>query len=298
MDDDLIVVDDPETMETQAGPSTLTDFGSNLVYNSTDEPSRPKSVAEHSIHSGRSTRSASNPPMQRPMESSDRTTRSASAKFKPHPKLKLKLSEKTAAQAPGMSFLGPYDRELDSDDEDLAFEEQFILRMPPGEDLEKLRKMVAAREVTSDVWFKFKGRLDFVIWEAPLNIWTDSRRAAFHIGNSTYSAKLVDLPCIVESQKTLDNKQMFKVADICQVEHSQTICFCLLTLPRLIDPQMLVVGSRVGNDEPVSSNRTFNIEEFIWPHGTTPPLHHVRKRRFRKRVNRRVCPRNRMDFFS
>ena len=45
----------------------------------------------------------------------------------------------------------------------------------------------------------------------------DSRRAVFHIGNNTYSSKLVDLPCIIESQKTLDNKQMFKVADICQV---------------------------------------------------------------------------------
>ena len=37
------------------------------------------------------------------------------------------------------------------------------------------------------------------------------------MGDSLYSAKLVDLPCVVESQKTLDNKQMFKVADICQV---------------------------------------------------------------------------------
>jgi TATA-binding protein-associated factor Taf7 len=50
-----------------------------------------------------------------------------------------------------------------------------------------------------------------------LTIDLDSRRAVFHIGNSTYSAKLVDLPSIIESQKTLDNKQMFKVADICQV---------------------------------------------------------------------------------
>lgn len=33
---------------------------------------------------------------------------------------------------------------------------------------------------------------------------------------------------------------------------------------------------------------TFNIDEFIWPHGITPPLKHARKRRFRKRVNRRV----------
>lgn len=45
----------------------------------------------------------------------------------------------------------------------------------------------------------------------------DSRRAVFHVGNSSYASKLVDLPCIIESHKTLDNKQMFKVADICQV---------------------------------------------------------------------------------
>ncbi|EPQ58340.1 hypothetical protein GLOTRDRAFT_110145 [Gloeophyllum trabeum ATCC 11539] len=181
----------------------------------------------------------------------ERTTRSAAARMKPQPKLKLKLSEKAAQQAPGMSFLGSYDRELDSDDEDLAFEEQFVLRMPPGDDCERLRKMVSTREVENDVWFKFK----------------DARRAVFHIGNNLYSAKLVDLPCIIESQKTLDNKQMFKVADICQ---------------------MLVVEGKVDNEEAVSSQKNFNIDEFIWPHGITPPLHWVRKRRFRKRVNRRT----------
>ncbi|KAK2466795.1 hypothetical protein APHAL10511_001053 [Amanita phalloides] len=180
----------------------------------------------------------------------DRATRSTNAKTKIPPKLKLKLGEKAAAQAPGMSFLGQYDRELDSSDDDLAFEEQFILRMPPGDDLDKLRKMAASREVANDVWFKFK----------------DSRRAVFHISNNLYSAKLVDLPCIVESQKTLDNKQMFKVADICQ---------------------MLVVEDKVEREEP-TANRNFNFEDFIWPHGVTPPLHHVRKRRFRKRVNRRT----------
>ena len=42
----------------------------------------------------------------------------------------------------------------------------------------------------------------------------DSRRAVFHVGNGLYFARLVDLPCIIESQKTLDN---LKVADICQV---------------------------------------------------------------------------------
>ncbi|KAI6045714.1 TAFII55 protein conserved region-domain-containing protein [Pisolithus marmoratus] len=241
MDDYLIVVDDVE--EPQAGPST--------AANGERPPSRPpqrsrplRAAAEQAMATTLRLRDSAEP--------SERTTRSSNTKFKaPHPKLKLKLSDRTAAQAPGMSFLGPYDRELDSDDEDLAFEEQFILRMPPGEDCEKLRKMIQAREISNDVWFKFK----------------DSRRGVFHIGSNLYSFKLVDLPCIIESQKTLDNKQMFKVADICQ---------------------MLVIEKRIQEEEVVIANRNVNVDEFIWPHGITPPLHHVRKRRFRKRVNRRT----------
>jgi transcription initiation factor TFIID subunit 7 len=41
-----------------------------------------------------------------------------------------------------------------------------------------------------------------------------------------YSAKLVDLPCVIEAQKTLDNKRMFKVADICQV--GPTVLFVII----------------------------------------------------------------------
>ncbi|KDR73499.1 hypothetical protein GALMADRAFT_251208 [Galerina marginata CBS 339.88] len=240
MDDDVIVVDD---FENEAGPSTA---ARNASVESQSFYARPKTVAEHNIGSSR-LRSGSNVSV----EGTERTTRSSSFKSKPQPKLKLKLSDKAASQAPGMSFLGAYDRELDSDDDDLAFEEQFILRMPPGEDCDKLRKAISSREVGNDIWFKFK----------------DSRRAIFHIGNNTYSAKLVDLPCVVESQKTLDGKQMFKVADICQ---------------------MLVVDKKIPSEDQLMKDKSFNIDEFIWPHGLTPPLHHVRKRRFRKRVNRRT----------
>lgn len=93
---------------------------------------------------------------------SERTTRSKTAKPKLTAKVKLKLGDK-ATQGIGNSFLGPYDRELDTedeDDQDLVFEEQFVLKMPEGEDCEKLRTMVQTRAVTSDVWFKFKGELD------------------------------------------------------------------------------------------------------------------------------------------
>jgi transcription initiation factor TFIID subunit 7 len=140
MEDDLIIVDDETTTEPLIVP--LNGASSSRI---------PKQAGGSSTGAGNAT--------ARQSSESERATRSVTIKGKPQPKLKLKLSEKAAAQAPGMSFLGSYDRELDSDDEDLAFEEQFILRMPPGEDCEKLRKMVAAREVSNDVWFKFKGEL-------------------------------------------------------------------------------------------------------------------------------------------
>ena len=50
---------------------------------------------------------------------------------------------------------------------------------------------------------------------------------------------------------------------------------------------MLVVEDRIA-DEHHQPERKFEIDEFLWPHGITPPLHWVRKRRFRKRINKRV----------
>ena len=212
MQEDLIVVDDNEPSGSGLDSATNPDY----FYGNPPTPATPMSTVSTS---GRPRRAASMAQTPNISDSSERLRGPQKAKVQP--KLKLKLSEKAAAQAPGMSFLGPYDRELDSDDEeDLVFEEQFILRLPPGEDCEKLRKIVSSREVSDDVWFKFKGApAAFTIYRTTSNscMVPDSRRGIFHIGNSTYSTRLVDLPCITESQKTLDNKQMFKVADICQV---------------------------------------------------------------------------------
>ena len=156
MDDDLIVVDDvednsPLNGSSQAGPSHT--------------PRTPATRAMGLRHSTRPRNTPDYAAMQGDGFDDDgsanvretRSSRSLGLRPRFQPKLKLKLSEKAAAQAPGMSFLGPYDRELDSDDEELAFEEQFILRMPQGEDCDKLRQMVTSRDVTPDVWFKFKG---------------------------------------------------------------------------------------------------------------------------------------------
>ena len=226
MQEDLIVVDDSEP--SGSGLDTITNPDS--FYGNPPTPATPMSTA-----SSRPRRAASM--AQTPIISDPLDRLRGPQKAKLQPKLKLKLSEKAAAQAPGMSFLGPYDRELDSDDdEDLVFEEQFILRLPPGEDCEKLRKVVSSREISDDIWFKFKGapaafRVDRTAVNSHMVL--DSRRGIFHIGNSTYSSRLVDLPCVIESQKTLDNKQMFKVADICQV-----LWGCLGLTRGVIDPEI------------------------------------------------------------
>ena len=149
MEDDVIVVDDLDpNVQDSAGPSKVARVQTTQA--TTGRPQRAATLRARRQSTPSYSDSGDVTPA-RPMRSS------AKGKAAPAPKLKLKLSEKAAALAPGMSFLGPYDRELDSDDEELSFEEQFILRMPPGEDCGKLREMVAAREISPDVWFKFKG---------------------------------------------------------------------------------------------------------------------------------------------
>ncbi|GAA94143.1 uncharacterized protein L969DRAFT_369792 [Mixia osmundae IAM 14324] len=167
-------------------------------------------------------------------------------------KLKLKLGAGNSGGTSNLNRSAGYDGSLDSDpDEPIAYEDQFILRMPANSDAEKLRELVNRREVDPSVYFKFK----------------DSRRATMGIGKHLYRAKLVDLPCIIEANKTLDNKHLFKSADICQ---------------------MLLVEDRISDESAATDGQPFNIEDFVYPHGLTPPLYHVRKRRFRHRVNKRT----------
>lgn len=124
--------------------------------------------------------------------------------------------------------------------------------MPPGDDCDYLREVIEKKELnpTSDVWFKFK----------------DSRRAVVCVRGHLYSALLVDLPSIIESNKTLDKKAIFKTADICQ---------------------MLLVSERIKHED-----ECFNLltrpQDITYPHGLTPPMHFVRKRRFRKRISNRT----------
>lgn len=154
-----------------------------------------------------------------------------------------------------------YDSEDSDAEDDPAIQQAFVLRMEPGEDCDYVREAIKngkiglpSNEGGADVSLKF--------------IEKDFRRAVLSVRNKKYAAVLVDLPCIVESMKSWDKKGWWKVADI---------------------SQMLLVLGRCSTDEEAKNYalpaRVVDKETLQYAHGLTPPMHWVRKRRFRKRLS-------------
>ncbi|KAG2232499.1 hypothetical protein INT48_007412 [Thamnidium elegans] len=140
----------------------------------------------------------------------------------------------------------------EEDDPEAAMEEQMIFRVPEGELCERLHEMVKKREIPEDVKLTFK----------------DNRKGQFNFEGRKYDVQLVDLPTIIESQKTLDKKQFYKVADI---------------------SQMLLVDPTSGSEPFIpQTNGRLETDPYNFPHGLTPPLKHVRQRRFRKKLSKRA----------
>ncbi|CAO1632697.1 unnamed protein product [Parajaminaea phylloscopi] len=221
---------------------------------------------------------------RRPREAA-KAAAAASSGRAPRLKLSLKASLPGRSSRAGQPKTHAYmqgfeDREMDSSDDEtgegMAFEEQLILRLPEGEVASRLKERVKRREIGAEggeeVVMKFK----------------DSRRAMFKVGKDMFSARLVDLPTLIESHKTLDNRRLFKVADISQ----------MLLATHLIRDESEVTRQQQSHSEAptpsVSSSldehavgADFNIDDFIYPHGITPPMKWARKRRFRKRRKKR-----------
>lgn len=153
-----------------------------------------------------------------------------------------------------------YDSEDSDVEKDPAIQQAFVLRMEDGEDARYLREAIAAGKIgphpsqgDAEVSLKF--------------IEKNYRRAVVKVRGRMYAAVLVDLPCIVESMKSFDKKLWLKVSDI---------------------SQMLLVLGRCQSEEEARTfplPREVNKDTFQYAHGLTPPMHWVRKRRFRKRVN-------------
>ncbi|KAF7156719.1 hypothetical protein CNMCM5623_000392 [Aspergillus felis] len=210
------------------------------------------------------------PSKKRPAEGlTGRSAPEASAQPVGPKRIKLNASKKPGVQSIRIKNKGlvpnrpvgvGYDSEASDTEIDPCIEEQFILRMLPGEDCEYLRQAINERRFDRSE-FSFK----------PLT--REGRRAVLRIRDKQYAAALVDLPCIVEGMKSWDRRGWYKSADICQM---------LLVLgPVSSDAEAL--NYPLPSDIEILDDKTLQ-----YPHGLTPPLRYVRKRRFRERLRTRT----------
>lgn len=51
----------------------------------------------------------------------------------------------------------------------------------------------------------------------------DGHHGIVRVDRVPLACKLVDLPCMIESLKTVDKKTFYKTADVCQVKHNSDI---------------------------------------------------------------------------
>jgi transcription initiation factor TFIID subunit 7 len=173
----------------------------------------------------------------------------------------LKLKSAAKGKKPQRLHGEGYDSEASDREDDPVIEEEFILRMVPGDDCDFLRRMINEKRLGiprnqggPDIQMRF--------------FQGDGRRAAVTIRGNTYAATLVDLPCVIEGMKSWDKRGWWKSADICQ---------------------MLWVFAPIKNQEEAKTIALPSIVDqktFQYPHGLTPPMHYARKRRFRKRLDR------------
>ncbi|XP_044283236.1 transcription initiation factor TFIID subunit 7-like isoform X4 [Varanus komodoensis] len=171
------------------------------------------------------------------------------------------------------------------DDAPYELESQFILRLPP-EYASTVRRAVQSGSVN------LKDRLT-------IELHSDGRHGIVRVDRVPLAAKLVDLPCIIESLKTIDKKTFYKTADICQMlvctvggelypamEEPATGTDPKGTDPKGADPKG--ADSKSADSKANKKKDKDREKKFIWNHGITLPLKNVRKRRFRKTAKKKA----------
>jgi len=150
----------------------------------------------------------------------------------------------------------------------VELENQFILRLPP-EPAQALSQ--AIKSGASNL----KERL-FIQLEPDKSSNTQYlRRGHVQFDGWNFTSRLVDLPTVVETHKSIDNKTFYKTADIAQM---------------LISKE----GEGDFNDDedessPLKKKKDPNKvdKKYLYPHGLAPPLKNCRKRRFRKTLKKK-----------
>ncbi|XP_077845321.1 transcription initiation factor TFIID subunit 7-like isoform X2 [Macaca mulatta] len=167
-------------------------------------------------------------------------------------------SAQAAAQAPE-NFQEGKDMSKSQDEVPDEVENQFILRLP-------LEHACTVRNLVHSQSVKMKDKLK-------IDLLPDRRHAVVEVEDVPLAAKLVDLPCVIESLRTLDKKTFYKTADISQ----------MLVCATDGDIHPSPEESAASADPNITRKKERGREKkYVWKHGITPPLKNVRKKRFRK----------------
>ncbi|KAL0615929.1 Transcription initiation factor TFIID subunit 7, partial [Plecturocebus cupreus] len=150
------------------------------------------------------------------------------------------------------------------DDAPHELESQFILGLP-SEYASTVRRAVQSGHVN------LKDRLT-------IELHPDGRHGIVRVDRVPLASKLVDLPCVTESLKTVDKETFYKTGDISQM------------LVATVDGDLYPpVEEQVASTDPKASKKTDKDKEkkFICNHGITLPLKNVRKQRFQKTAKKK-----------
>ncbi|XP_066253955.1 transcription initiation factor TFIID subunit 7 [Euwallacea similis] len=150
-----------------------------------------------------------------------------------------------------------YSKNKESDDGPAELESQFILRLP----LEPAKVLKEAIKNSENLKDRFNIKIE-----------DDMRHAEVRLDHWLLPGKVVDMPSIIESLKTIDSKNFYKTADICQ-----------MLLCKEEEDQF------TEDENPQKKKKDPNKvdKKYLWPHGITPPTKNVRKRRFRKTLKKK-----------
>uniref|UniRef100_A0AAY4EG40 TAFII55 protein conserved region domain-containing protein n=1 Tax=Denticeps clupeoides TaxID=299321 RepID=A0AAY4EG40_9TELE len=149
------------------------------------------------------------------------------------------------------------------DDAPHELESQFVLRLP-------VEYASTVRRIAQSSSMNQKDRLT-------IELHADGRHGIVRVDRVPLACKLVDLPCILESQKTVDKKTFYKTADVCQM----LVCTVDGDLyPPLEEP----TGTADAKGKKKDKDKD---KKFVWNHGITCPLKNTRKRRFRKTAKKK-----------
>lgn len=146
-------------------------------------------------------------------------------------------------------------------------EQQFILRLPKVitniSQQFSLKNHLVFQEISQDIRLSLKTETKLIKKQLKLKMDPETKYGYLIFKGNVVPLKLVDLPTLTESSKTIDGKFLFKTADVHQM--------------------MVAYELEENNNEPGPGR------QFQWPHGLTAPLKNVKKNRFRKTLRNKAC---------